>query len=245
MNWPNFRGMTIARSRRLLILALLGLLGVAIASWLLSISLRLSAAASSPVDAIFMLGGSIRREMYVVQLRARSPALPILISRGSENPCVWLLFEQGNVPMERVWLEGCAKDTFGNFYYGIPILRRWGVHKVKMITSQTHLPRAQWLAQISFGAHGIWVETEVAPEEGVPGNSEAWVKTALDVTRGLFWAVGSQFFAPQCNKIVRLVDVDMEMWRRRGFKCEYQGRVGRWGDGEMGRWGKYFTTKDK
>jgi uncharacterized SAM-binding protein YcdF (DUF218 family) len=225
MNGFNFRGAAIARSRKFLGRALLGLLGVAIAGWLLSISLRLSAAASGPVDAIFVLGGSIRREMYVVQLRSQSPHIPILISRGSEDPCVWLLFEQQNVPMERVWLEGCAQDTFGNFYYGIPILRRWGVHKVKLITSQTHLPRAQWLAQVSFGAHGIWVETEVAPEKGVPGNSEAWIKTALDVTRGVLWAIGSQLVTPECNQITPLAGVDLEMWRKQGFKCEHQGNL--------------------
>ena len=126
-----------------------------------------------------------------------------------------------------MWLEKCADSTFENFYYAIPILRSWQVRKVQMITSPTHLPRAQWLAQILLGAHGIWVETYTVEEIGIPGNRETALKTALDVTRSLLWALGSQVYFPHCNDFVLLPAVDLEAWEAKGYQCEYQGNIER------------------
>ncbi|MUG99435.1 YdcF family protein [Scytonema sp. UIC 10036] len=190
-------------------------------------TITLISASSKPVDAFFVLGGSIRREIYVAKLAKKYPQIPVLISRGSQDPCIWLIFQQEAADqIQNVWLEKCADSTFGNFYYGIPILRHWKVHKVKMITSPTHLPRAKWMAQIFFGAQGIWVETEVVQEQGVPGNQESWVKTGLDITRSLLWAGLSPIIQPQCFSVTQLAEVKMDVWQRQGFKCERQGNLG-------------------
>lgn len=196
-------------------------------SWLVITTITLVSASSKPIDAFFVLGGSIRREIYIAQTAKQYPQIPILISHGSQDPCIKLIFQREFADLHNVWLEKCANSTFENFYYGVPILQRWGVHKVKLITSPTHLPRAKWMAQILFGAHGIWVEVEVVKEKGVPGNRESWLKTGLDVTRSLFWAGLSQIIQPQCTDIIQLSQVDMSAWQRRGFKCEHQGNLGR------------------
>ncbi|MFN6518951.1 MAG: YdcF family protein [Nostoc sp. CreGUA01] len=195
--------------------------------WLIFTTITLVSASSQPVDAFFVLGGSIRRETYVVQQAKQYPQIPILISHGSPDPCIWLIFQRELASLENVWLEKCANSTFENFYYSIPLLRKWGVHKVKLITSPTHLPRAKWMAQILLGAHGIWVEPEIVQELGVPGNHESWLKTGLDLTRSIFWAILSQVIQPQCSNVTRLADVDIQAWQSRGFKCEHQGGVGR------------------
>ncbi|AFY50084.1 hypothetical protein Nos7524_4325 [Nostoc sp. PCC 7524] len=195
--------------------------------WLILITINLVIASSEPVDAFFVLGGSIRREIYIAQKARQDPQIPILISHGSPDPCIWLIFQREATDLHNVWLEKCANSTFENFYYGIPILRRWGVHKVKLITSPTHLPRAQWMAQILLGAHGIWVELDIVQETGVPGNYESSLKTALDITRSLLWAVVSQFIQPPCGNVTKLTDVDMPAWESRGFKCERQGGLRR------------------
>lgn len=127
--------------------------------------------------------------------------------------------------MQNIWLEKCADSTFGNFYYSLPILQQWQVHKIKLLTSQTHLPRAKWLAQILLGAQGIWVETEIVPEQGIPGNRESTLKTGLDVARSLGWAIVSQFYTPRCAAVLPLSQVDMASWRQRGFDCEHQGQI--------------------
>jgi uncharacterized SAM-binding protein YcdF (DUF218 family) len=196
-------------------------------AWLIFTTITLLYASSQPVDTFFVLGGSIRRETYVAQQAKLYPKITILISHGSPEPCIWLIFQREFASLENVWLEKCANSTFENFYYSIPLLRKWRVHKVKLITSPTHLPRAKWMAQILLGAHGIWVEPEIVQESGVPGNRESWLKTALDLTRSLFWAILSQIIQPQCSNVTRLADVDIQAWQSRGFRCEHQGGVGR------------------
>ena len=198
------------------------LLGV----WLVFNTITIVSASSKRADAFFVLGGSIHREIYVSQLAQLYPHTPILISRGSPDHCILDIFrQQAAASMPNVWVEKCANSTFGNFYYSIPILRRWGVHKVKLITSYTHLPRAKWMAQILLGAHGIWVETSIVQEQGIPGNYESWLKTSLDVTRSLFWAVLSQIIQPQCDSVYKLADVNMQTWQYRGSRCERQEEI--------------------
>ncbi|MEQ8540834.1 MAG: ElyC/SanA/YdcF family protein [Coleofasciculus sp. D1-CHI-01] len=202
----------------------LGLLSlvVILSIGLLSSIFRLSAGAAAPVDTFFVLGGSIRREVYVTQLVKQHPQTPVLISQGSDEPCILLIFQKYNAPMGQVWLEKCADSTFGNFYFGIPILRQWGVRHVQLITSPTHLPRAGWMAQILLGANGIWVDVDTVQEKGIPGNQESWWKTGLDVTRSLVWALLSQGIQPHCSEVTPLTEVDLDAWQKSGFDCEYQ-----------------------
>lgn len=186
----------------------------------------LYAASQQPVGAIIVLGGSITREIHVTKLAKESPQIPILISSGSLEPCALLIFQRANAPIDKVWLEKCANSTFSNFYFTLPILKQWQVKKVKVVTSATHLPRAIWLAQIMLGSHGIWVELEIAPEtKGVPANRESFFVTVIDVIRGLIWAVVSQFYEPKCTKLIPLSQVDLNVWKMKGFKCERQANL--------------------
>jgi uncharacterized SAM-binding protein YcdF (DUF218 family) len=203
-------------------------LGLILLAWFISTTITLVSASSHPVDAFFVLGGSIRREVYVAQLAKQFPHIPILISQGSPDPCVWLIFKRESADLENVWLEHCARSTFDNFYYSIPILQHWGVQKVRLITSGNHLLRAKIMAQILLGAHGIWVEPDIVQERGVPGNKEFWLKTLLDVIRSFLWAVFSQVIYPQCSQVAKLIDVDIQTWEQRGFKCEHQGNLGKY-----------------
>ncbi|MGK7936141.1 MAG: YdcF family protein [Xenococcaceae cyanobacterium] len=177
---------------------------------------------NKPVDAFFVLGGSINREIYVAQLAKQHPEIPILISHGSDDPCILLIFQREQAPLNLVWLEKCAESTFGNFFFSLPLLTKWNVHKVKLITSATHLPRAKWLANILLGSHGISIELDIAPEKGVPGNYESPAKTLVDLMRSVFWALGSQIIQPPCSQVDKLSATDMPMWYEKGFTCERQ-----------------------
>ena len=109
----------------------------------------------APTDAYLVLGGSIRREMYMAQLASSfDTPTPILVSAGSVDPCIRLLFEQTGAPLNNVWLENCAESTFGNFVYSVPLLERWGARHVTLVTSGSHTRRALTLARILFGARG-------------------------------------------------------------------------------------------
>ncbi len=211
-------------SRRQLLPILAFGLCLVIGCWLVFNTITIISASSKRADAFLVLGGSIHREIYVSELAQLYPHTPILISRGSPDHCILNIFQQqAAASLPNVWLEKCADSTFGNFYYSIPILRHWGVHKVKLITSATHLPRAKWMAQILLGAHGIWVEPSIVHEQGIPGNHESWLKTGVDVTRSLFWAGLSQIIQPQCDAVYRLADVSMHPWQP--FKCEHQEEI--------------------
>ncbi|MFB2835787.1 YdcF family protein [Floridanema evergladense] len=189
-------------------------------------SVILYTASQKPVGAILVLGGSITREIHAAELAKESPEIPILISHGSSEPCILLIFQKVAASIDKVWLEKCANSTFGNFYFSLPILKQWQVNKVKVVTSATHLPRAIWLAQIMLGSHGIWVELEIAAEtKGVPANRESLLVTTADVTRGLIWAVVSQFYEPKCNDLIPLSQVDLTVWKMKGFKCERQANL--------------------
>lgn len=198
-----------------------GLLFV-VAGWLIVTAIALVQSAMQPIDSRLVLGGSIRRELYAAEVSIQQPEVPILISKGSEAPCIRKIFERDQAPIHRVWLEECADSTFGNFYFSLPILQAWNVRHVEVITSPTHLPRALWLARIMLGSHGIWVTPNLVNETGIPGNQEAWWKTILDVGRGGLWVIPSLFYQPQCDNVIPLSQVDISHWENQPTVCERQ-----------------------
>lgn len=208
------------RSLFLLTAFWLTLLGIHLA---FNLVVKLPQNAQSPPDGILVLGGSISREIYAAKLAKETPNIPILISRGSPDPCIVWVFERAKSPIDNVWLEVCSDSTFTNFMYGLPILENWHVRKVKLITSGTHIRRSKWLAKILLSSHGIWVDMAIAPEKGVPGNSESLLKTGVDLGRGLIWAFLSQMIEPSCNQVYPLGSVDLAAWEKRNFACERQG----------------------
>ena len=214
--------------RQRFLLAVLSVLCFTLGIWMLNNAVILHAASQKPVGAILVLGGSITREIYVAELAKQDPQIPIIISGGSKDPCILLIFRRANATMQNVWLEKCAKNTFENFYFSLPILSQWKVDKVKLITSPTHLPRSKWMAQIILGSHGIWVEPDIVKELGIPGNRESIVKTFWGVTRSIIWAFISHFYSPDCSQITRLSDVDLNTWLAQGFtinQCERQANL--------------------
>lgn len=180
----------------------------------------------SPNDAYLVLGGSIRREMHMAELASTwSQPQTILVSTGSADPCIRLLFERAGATLEQVWLENCASSTFSNFVYSVPILERLGARHVTLVTSGSHTYRAVTIARILLGAQGIWVDSLIVDETGVPGNQETRLKTTLDISRSLLWAVVAQVYKPTCDRITPLAAVNLEQWRQRGFKCEHQAGI--------------------
>ena len=199
-----------------------GVMAVAL-TWMLALGIQLRQGATAPVDAVLVLGGSIRREIHVAQATDLATTVPILISQGSPDPCIRRLFQAKPRGIEQVWLEKCAHSTFENFVFALPILNRWHVHHVRVVTSPSHLPRAQWMAQILLGAHGFWVDMDIVAEPGIPGNQEFFLKTALDLIRSCAWGLISQVYAPRCSQVIPLTAVDLDDWAVQGYHCEHQG----------------------
>jgi uncharacterized SAM-binding protein YcdF (DUF218 family) len=198
-----------------------------ISIWAMAVGWQLISATRIPVDGYLVLGGSIRREMFMAEQAAKQGITnhPILISAGSQDPCIRLLFEQAQASLDNVWLEDCAESTFGNFFFSLPWLKKQGVRHVALVSSGTHLARALWMGRIILGSHGIWVTPIDVPEVGRPGNEETRLKSVLDITRSLLWAVASQGYQPKCDRITPLNQVDLKLWRNIGFKCEHQAGI--------------------
>jgi uncharacterized SAM-binding protein YcdF (DUF218 family) len=225
----------------------MGRLGLVLVSAIVIVGIwrtvSLVAASRQPVDAWLVLGGSIKREMYIAEQAAQaadrmggesqppgestigSPLqrsakanIPILISTGSKLPCLWAIFQRAGVNLDRIWVEECANSTFENFVYSVPILVSWNAKHVKLTTSKTHYPRAKWMAQIAFGMRGIWVEFDPAPETGVPGNREAWHKTGLDLTRMVAESILAPILPIRCDRLTHLAQVDWSQWRDQNLK---------------------------
>jgi hypothetical protein len=182
--------------------------------------LQLQKAALGKVDAFLVLGGGIHREIYAAQVAKANPTIPLLISQGSADPCIWMMFQLQQAPMTQVWLEKCARSTFDNFFFSIPTLKAWGVKKVKLITSVTHTPRAVWMARLLLGSQGIWVEPDIIPEMNTPEHKEEVWKTAIDLARSVSWTILGQFYSPECRQIIRLPEVKFTDWQEMGFRCE-------------------------
>ncbi|MBX9879487.1 MAG: YdcF family protein [Candidatus Obscuribacterales bacterium] len=188
--------------------------------WLLWTTISLAIAATKPSQAYFVLGGNNTREIHAAELVAKHPQMLTLISGGSPDPCIWNAFQRANAPMDKVWLEKCADSTFGNMYYGLPILRSWKVSRITVIDSHSHEPRAQLLAGIIFATHGIWTDFDIL-DDGFPAKPEWDIKTALDVIRACCWAVISQFYYPHCSNVTQLSQVDMNYWNEQGYHCAH------------------------
>lgn len=196
-------------------------------SLLFNTTIQLSLNSQKPIGAYLVLGGSITREIYAAKLNKNNPDnLPIIISRGSNDPCIFFVFKREKSPVDNVWLENCADSTFGNFFFSVSLLKKWGIKKVKVITSDTHLPRAKLIAQIFLYSRGIALDLETAKEtKGIPANQENRIKTILDVIRSLLWAFFGQFINPSCDKILNLSEIDLDYWLSHDFKCERQGNI--------------------
>ena len=204
-------------------------MGLMVTSLAFNLLIRLPINSNHTVDGILVLGGSIRREIYAAQIASQYPEVPIIVSQGSKPPCIKLIFQREQARMDQVWVEQCAYSTFDNFFFCVPLLQRYGVHKVKVIISQSHLSRAKWLAQIHLWSKGIAVEVDTPKERGVPGNHDSDLKTFLDVTRSLMWATVSQLIQPPCFDVTPLEAVNLAEWNDKGFTCEYQGGLSKLG----------------
>ncbi|MFZ4665108.1 MAG: YdcF family protein [Prochlorotrichaceae cyanobacterium] len=160
----------------------------------------------APIDGVLVLGGSIRREMYI----AAAPNIPrpIVISGGSPYYCIQKVFDRYQADPTDVWIEPCATSTFENFEFAAPILQQLQVKHLRLVTSSNHIYRAEKLGKIMLGFRGIAVESFVVPEIGIPANQESRLKTVLDLSRGILWGLFSPILPPKtCAGLIRLSDL--------------------------------------
>ncbi len=198
-------------SASVLIMALIAVRGV-----------QLVLAMSRPVDALLVPGGTPYRERYAAKQSVQHPQLRVLISSGSADPCIWLIYDKAGAPKNSVWMEHCARNTFENFVYAIPILKAWHAHRVQIVSEQPQIERVRPMAQIMLGANGILAEPlAINNSSSEPLHHPVW----MDVLASCAWVLPSQIIEPRCENVTQLANTNMIQWYKRGFYCAPQADV--------------------
>lgn len=175
-------------------------------------------------QAYLVLGGNAVREVFSTGLAKAHPDRVILISGGSPDPCLWLMFQKKGSPMQRIWTEHCSQNTFENFVYSMPLLEKMGVRKIALVTDYPQADRALPIAQIVFASHGMAVEFQNVPGQS-PQDSKPMYEHIGLIVMAAGWAVSSQAYQPICSSLTHLPDVDMKAWYKKGFECQMQTGV--------------------
>ncbi|MBY0552771.1 MAG: YdcF family protein [Candidatus Obscuribacterales bacterium] len=176
-------------------------------TWLLITATTVLLNSQEKEDSILVLGGSVAREVYAAVLAKKEPNRLTIVSGGEPPLCTRKIFESIAAPVDNVILDRSATNTFENFTYSIPILRRHHAKKTGVITSEGNEQRSVWMARIFLWSNGIAVENKIIPGEfSQVGHNESPLKTALDVIRSAAWAPFSGI-SPPAGEVVTLRDV--------------------------------------
>jgi len=149
-------------------------------------------------EAIFVLGGHPDREIAAAQVARYYPHLDIWVSTGSEPSEVLDTFRAAQVPSDRLHLDYQASDTVTNFATLVAEFEARGLQHLWLITSDFHMARAEAIATIILGSHGI-VYTPYAIPSNKPTES-IW-RILRDVFRSLMWVITGQSGATAADAV--------------------------------------------
>lgn len=135
-------------------------------------------------EAIFVLGGGIKREPVAAKLAAKHPNIPIWVSGGTPEDYAKGVFGRESVDLHRLKLDYRATDTITNFTSMVDKLQNAGITSVYLVTSDYHMNRSRLIGEIIFGSRGIAVKP-VSVKSDRP--DESWGKVALDGARAVLW----------------------------------------------------------
>lgn len=134
--------------------------------------------------ALIALGGNVEREIYAVYLTNlhQFQTAVLYLSSGSLDQEYPGIKELG----DRCIIDRSAVDTLSNFTTLLPSLTTTGIKDVICVTSRSHARRANAVARIVLGHHGIHVKMQVTPW-GEDGPSESIWRFLRDVCRAFIW----------------------------------------------------------
>jgi len=167
------------RSRKRVLLGFFPLLAVA-----LFVGYKQIKAALVEPEAIVVLGGEEKREIFAARFARSHPDLPIWVSSGSPKEYAQLVFAKIGIDGDRVHLDYAAQDTVTNFTTLVDRLQAEDIESVYLITSDDHMLRARVIGEIVFGSRGITIKPVAVPTER---ESEPLQKSVRDGARALLW----------------------------------------------------------
>ena len=182
---PSRRSEPKQRSKRrdFLRLPWAGLLAISACCW---VGYRQLATQFSQPQAIFVLGGSPDREKFAADLALKYPDLPLWVSSGSPQEYSYWVFDSAGVDRQRIHLDYRAVDTLTNFTTLVDDLKKQGITSVYLVTSDYHMRRAQWIAEIIGSQRGVIFKIVPIPTDRSP---EPILKALRDSGRAMVWLV--------------------------------------------------------
>jgi uncharacterized SAM-binding protein YcdF (DUF218 family) len=135
-------------------------------------------------DAIFVLGGGIKREPVAAKLAKKHPHIPIWVSGGTPQDYAKGVFGRESIDLHRLKLDYRATDTITNFTSMVDQLRANHIKSVYLVTSDYHMNRSRLVGEIVFGSRGIAVKP-VSVKSDRP--DEPWSKVIVDGIRAVAW----------------------------------------------------------
>lgn len=160
-----------------------GLLTISVFCW---VGYRQLVTQFSEPQAIFVLGGSPDREKFAADLALKYPDLPLWVSSGSPEEYSYWVFDQAGVDRQRLHLDYRAVDTLTNFTTLVDDLKNQGITSVYLVTSDYHMRRAQWIAEIIGSQRGVVFKIVPIPTDRSP---EPILKALRDSGRAIVWLV--------------------------------------------------------
>lgn len=138
---------------------------------------------SSPTAAL-VLGGDAEREEFAAQFAIEHPDIDVWISSGANPEYSTWVFQESQVPLERLHLDYRAVDTVTNFTTVVDDFEQLGIKSVYLITSDYHMRRANIIAAIVLGSRGIHYKPLPVASERPP---ESLIRSLRDGGRSILW----------------------------------------------------------
>lgn len=138
-------------------------------------------------QAILVLGGStkrLEREKFTAKFAKKHPNLPIWISGGSPQGITKKVFRKAGIDSQRLYLDYRAENTVENFTTLVDDLKKRGINKLYLVTSDYHMPRASVIGEIVLGSRGIDFKQVSVPSKT---SSEPVEKSIRDGFRSIIW----------------------------------------------------------
>jgi len=143
---------------------------------------------------ILELGGNISRLQKVIELAAKFPDSPIVISSEGSAQEVISTMDAASIPRNRWTLDYTAWDTVTNFTCTLPLLRKLNTDKVLVVTDGFHMKRAMRIATAVYFNNGL---TPVAQPSSPVDHEEDPKLVHFDTARALLWRATNQLLVDQ------------------------------------------------
>ena len=154
--------------------------------------------------AILELGGNINRLDTALELAKQHPdALIIISSEGDPAGCLAKLKAAG-IPKDRFILDYNAWDTVTNFTTTMPLIEKYEIDELYVVTDLFHIPRSKAICETIYFFRGV-------VRHYVPhGNDDHKETIWYDFIRSLIWRLSNHLVYDEKVKEQRMPGIEAD-----------------------------------